>query len=70
MVKIKELVSKVRKRNSKEKKEVIEQAQKEGRVVQIAALVDMFYLKNAELQAKFQSYEGRVVLRGDVVQDD
>ena len=60
----------VREESQKKKKEVIEQAQKEGRVVHLATLMHMFYLKNAELQAKFQSYEGRVVLRDDVVQDD
>ena len=59
-----------KRRKSKEKKEVIEQAQKKGRVVHLAALMDMFYLKNEELQAKFQRHKGRVVLRGEVVQDD
>ena len=28
------------------------------------------HLKNAELEAKHQKYEGRVVLRGDIVKDN
>ena len=28
------------------------------------------HLKNAELEKKHQKYEGRVVLRGDIVKDD
>ena len=31
---------------------------------------DICHLKNAELELKFQKYKGRVVLRGDVVNDD
>ena len=30
----------------------------------------MCHLKNAELEAKHQKYKGRVVLRGDIVEDD
>ena len=30
----------------------------------------MSFTKNAELEAKHQKYKGRVVLRGDIVQDD
>ena len=33
-------------------------------------LMDICHLKNAELEPKFQKYQGRVVLRGDVVKDD
>ena len=32
--------------------------------------VDLCHLKNSELEPKFQTYEGRVVLRGEIVQDD
>ena len=32
--------------------------------------MDMCYLKIAELEAKHQKYKGRVVLRGDIVQDN
>ena len=35
-----------------------------------ASLLDICHLKNAELEAKHQKYEGRVVLRGDIVKDD
>ena len=32
--------------------------------------MDLFHLKNSELQPQFQKYKGRVVLRGDIVKDD
>ena len=32
--------------------------------------MDICHLKNAELEAKHQKYQGRVVLRGDIVKDD
>ena len=32
--------------------------------------MDICHLKNAELEAKHQKYKGRVVLRGDIVQDN
>ena len=52
------------------KKEVIEEAWNKGRKVHLASLVDMCHLKNAELEAKHQKYQGRVVFRGDIVKDD
>ena len=41
----------------KSKKEVIEQAQKEGRTVQLATLIDLCHLKNSELKQKFQQIQ-------------
>ena len=38
--------------------------------VHFASLMDICYLKNAELETKHQKYKGRVVLRGDIVEDD
>ena len=32
--------------------------------------MDIYHLKNAELEAKHQKYKGRVVLRGDIVKDN
>ena len=32
--------------------------------------MDICHLNNAELEAKHQKYKGRVVLRGDIVQDN
>ena len=32
--------------------------------------MDIWHLKNAELEPKHQKYKGRVVLRGDIVKDD
>ena len=32
--------------------------------------MDICHLKNSELEPQFQKYKGRVVLRGDMVQDD
>ena len=51
------------------KKDVIEEARKEGKIVQVPSLMDMCHLKNSELEPKFQKYKGRVVLRGDTVED-
>ena len=45
-------------------------AQKEGKTVHLATLMDFCHLKNSELDKKVQSYKGRVVLRGDVVKDE
>ena len=52
------------------KSEVIDEARTKGAKVHVASLMDIFYLKNAELEAKHQKYKGRVVLRGDIVKDD
>ena len=52
------------------KKEVIDDAKKESKTVHFASLVDTCHPKNSELEPKHQKYEGRVVLRGDIVKDD
>ena len=52
------------------KKEVIDEARTSGATVHFASLMDICHLKNAELEAKHQTYKGRVVLRGDIVKDD
>ena len=52
------------------KKEVIDEARKEGETVHFASLMDICHLKNSELEPKFKKYKGRVVLRGDIVKDD
>ena len=52
------------------KKEVIDEARASGATVHFASLMEICHLKNAELEAKHQKYEGRVVLRGDTVKDD
>ena len=52
------------------KSEVIDEARKEGRKVHFASLMDLSHLKNAELETKHQTYNGRVVFRGDIVKDD
>ena len=52
------------------KKEVIDEARKEGKTVHFASLMDICHLKNSELEPQFQKYKGRVVLRGDIVKDD
>ena len=54
----------------KSKKEVIDEARTKGAKVYFASLMDICYLKNAELETKYQKYTGRVVLRGDIVKDD
>ena len=52
------------------KSEVIDEARTKGAKVHFASLMDICQLKNAELEAKHQKYQGRVVLRGDIVKDD
>ena len=52
------------------KKELIDEASTKGAKVHFASLMDTCHLKNAELEAKHQKYNGRVVLRGDIVKDD
>ena len=56
--------------NDKSKRKVIEKALKEGKTVHFATLVDSCHLKNAKLDEKIQKYKGRVVTRGDFVQND
>ena len=56
--------------NVRSKKEVIDEARMSGATVHFASLMDICHLKNAELEAKHQEYQGRVVLRGDIVKDD
>ena len=51
-------------------REVITEARMSGATVHFASLMDTCHLKNDELEAKHQKYKGRVVLRGDVVEDD
>ena len=52
------------------KKEVIDEAKTKGAKVNFASLMDICHLKNAELEAKHQKYNGRVALRGGIVKDD
>ena len=54
----------------KSKKQVIDEARTSGATVHFASLMDICHLKNAELEAKHQKFKGRVVLRGDIVQDN
>ena len=49
------------------KSEVIDEARTSGATVHFASLMDICYLENVELEVKHQKYEGRVVLRGDIV---
>ena len=49
------------------KKEVIEDARKKGRKVHLASWMDLCHPKNSELEAQYQEYKGRVVLRVDIV---
>ena len=49
---------------------MIEEARTKGAKVHFASLMDICHLKNAKLETKHQKYQGRVVLRGDIVKDD
>ena len=53
----------------KSKKEVILEAQRDKKKVHFATLMDIYHLKNAELEPKLQKNKGRVVFRGDIVKD-
>ena len=48
---------------------MIDEARTKGAKVHFASLMDFCQLKNA-VEAKHQKYQGRVVLRGDIVKDD
>ena len=52
------------------KKQVIDEARTSGTKIHFGSLMDIFHLKNTELEAKHQNYKGRVVLRGDIVKDN
>ena len=52
------------------KSEVVVEARTSAAKVHFASLMDICHLKNAELEAKHQTYKGRVVLQGDIVKDD
>ena len=54
----------------RKKKEVIAEARNEGIKVHFASLMDIWHLKNSELEPKFEKYKGREVLRGDMGKDD
>ena len=43
---------------------------KKAKTDHCATLMALCHLKNFELDKKFQTYKGRVVLRGDVAKDD
>ena len=53
----------------KSKKQVIDEARMSGATVHFASLMDISHLKNAELEPKHQESKGRVVLRGDIVEE-
>ena len=44
------------------KKDVIDEARTSGAIVHFASLMDICHLKNAELEAKHQTYKGRAFL--------
>ena len=55
----------------KSKKEVIHEAQNEGRTVRSLCYADgLRSRQKLELDQKFQKYKGGVVLRGDIVKDE
>ena len=52
------------------KKKLILEAQRNKKKVHFATLMNICHLKNAELEPKLQKCNGRVVLRGDIVNFD
>ena len=49
---------------------MIAEARTKGHSVHFASLMDLCHLRNSELEPQFQKFQGRVVLRGDIVKDD
>ena len=49
---------------------MIGEARNDGKTVHFSSLMDFCHLKNSELEPQFQKNKGRVVLRGDIVQDE
>ena len=49
---------------------MIDEARTSGTKVHFASVMDTCHLKNAELEAQHQKFQGRVVFRGDIVKDD
>ena len=49
---------------------MIDEASTKGAKVHFTSLMDIWQLKNVELETKHQKYKGRVVLRGDIVKDN
>ena len=47
-----------------------EDAGNKGRKIHFASLMDLCHFKNSELEPQIQKYNGRTVLRGDIVKDD
>ena len=52
------------------KEEVILEAQRDKKKVHFAALMNICHIKSAESDPKLQKCQGRIVIRGDSVQDD
>ena len=52
------------------KKGVIDEARNKGSKVLFVSLMDLCHLKNSDLDLQYQKYNGRVVLRGDIVKND
>ena len=57
-------------KQQKNKASVIQEAKHVGQRTDFANLMDLFHLKNSQLDKKFRRCKGRVVLRGDIVRDD
>ena len=51
------------------KSDIVYEASTKGRRVRFASLMDICYLKSAEMETKHQKYKGRVVFRRDIVKD-
>ena len=49
---------------------MIDDARSKNVKVHFASLMDIYHLKNAELEGKHQKYKCRVVLRSDILKDD
>ena len=49
---------------------MLDEARTKGRKVHFSSLMDLCRHKNSELEPQYQKYNGRVVLRGDIVKDD
>ena len=60
----------VDKRKMRDKRDVIAHALADENDVHFGEIMALCQLKNAELEAKFQAYKGRVVYRGDLTKTE
>ena len=54
----------------REREDVEREAREQGKTVHFGTIMDLIFLKHAELAKHLQKYKGRVVFRGEIVKDE